>query len=96
MNARQKAKHYKKALEAYNRLVDPPKEVHVDQTQLKHYMMSVKVDADDIFKDPNAATNAVRNIIVQQCVPIVYNNIRQTEKPMNNFFIYECDIWAKN
>ena len=35
MNARQKAKNYKKALEAYNHLVNAPKEAHIDQNTIE-------------------------------------------------------------
>lgn len=96
MNARQKAKYYKKSLENYKLLVNNPKEVHVDQTQLKHYKMSYKIDIKDILNGPDAALDLIYNNIVQQCVPIIYNNIRETSEPLNNCFIYECDIWARN
>jgi len=96
MNARQKAKYYKKALENYNRLISVPKELCIDRTQLKHYKMSFKIDSEVILNDPNAAIKIVRDHIFQQCVPIVCNNIRQTDYPLSNCFLYECDIWAKN
>ena len=66
------------------------------KTQLKYYKMSIRVDSEVILNDPNAAIKMVRDHIFQQCVPIVCNNIRQTDYPLKNCFLYECDIWARN
>ena len=96
MNARHKAKYYKKALENYNHITNVPREIHLDRTQLKHYRMSFSVDSEVVLNDPNAAIKMVRDHMWQECIPIVCNNIRQTDYPLNNCFLYECDIWARN
>jgi len=96
MNARQKAKYYKKALENYNHITNVPREIYLDRTQLKHYKMSFRIDSEVILNDPNTAIKIVRDHIFRQCVPIICNNIRQTDYPLSNCFLYECDIWAKH
>jgi len=96
MNARQKAKYYKKALENYNHLTSAPREIHLDRTQLNHYKMSFRVRPEDILKNPNAAIEMVRNNIFQQFVPVVCNNIRKSFDPYNNCYIFKCDIWTKH
>ena len=95
MNARQKAKLYKRQVEQYS---IEPKIVYLDRTQLKHRSIHVQIpvsfeskfNKDDIKKE-------VKNRVRNELDDIIYNNIIETEDSYyKEFYNYEFDIWTIN
>ena len=95
MNARQKAKLYKRQLEQYS---IEPKIIRLDRTQLKHRSIQIKMpisfgskfNKDDIKKE-------VKNRVLNELDDIIYNNIIETKDPYyKEFYNYEFDVWTMN
>ena len=94
MNARQKAKSYKKQLEAYERLNCPTNTIYVDRTQLTHRKIAFAVYAEDLMHDPGNAMNEVCRKACHELMPIVRNNITELSEPLNNAREYVFDVWT--
>lgn len=94
MNARQKAKLYKRKLEQYVK----PKTVYLNSSQLKHSRIHVQIpiscgskfNKDEIKKE-------VKNRILNELDNIIYNNIIKIEDSYyKEFYNYEFDFWTMN
>lgn len=95
MNARQKAKLYKWQLE---QLTVPVNKIHIDQTQLKHRHIDIKIPTffDSKF-NKDEIKKEVKNRVLNELDDIIYNNIIETKDPYyKECYNYEFDIWTMN
>lgn len=92
MNARQKAKHFKRLYE--EALPKKPYPVVYKTILPRHYKVEVCMDMRDIvYLDPQLLKIHIENRILQEIRPMIWDNLitekdRDTNKP-----IYSLDIW---
>lgn len=93
MNARQKAKHFKRLYE--ESLKKPYPVVH--QTILpKHYRVSQMIDAREIAyaqDTPQLMRTHIENWILQELRPLIWDNLKVELDRYINKYRYSLDIW---
>ena len=95
MNARQKAKTYKKQLKAYENLYCKPNEIFIDRTQLEHRKFSSVIHSNDLMTvDKNEIMDSIYNKICNQLKLVVKDNLVEVIDLDNNRHIYEFDMWT--
>ena len=95
MNARQKAKSYKKQLKAYENLYCKPTEIIIDRTQLVHRKFSSVLNSNDLMiANKNEIKDAIHNKICNQIKLVLKDNLVEIIDLDNNRHIYEFDMWT--
>lgn len=92
MNARQKAKKYKRL---YERLKVPYNTVFVDRTELKHYKVAYRVSNDLLIQPHTTQTFVVRELTDRMSEAIIKNMVIQDMLEYDCKKI-ECDFWMRN
>ena len=91
MNARQKAKRYKKL---YENMLKKPYPVIYKARDGKHYRVRYKVNRMELVGvPPHALQNDIENHILEELRPIVRDNLKVENDLYSDEFIYSLDIW---
>lgn len=97
MNARQKAKHFKKLYEeALSKKIYPIiHEIH-EMDGAKHYKVRSMFDEKDIAyaqQTPQLLKTHIENGILRELRPIIWDNLKVEKDLYTNKFIYSLDVW---
>lgn len=93
MNARQKAKHFKRLYE--EALPKKPYPV-VYKTLSEHHMILAMIDARDIAylqDNPQLLKTHIENRILQGLRPLIWDNLKTEKDKYLDKYIYSLDIW---
>ena len=93
MNARQKAKHFKRLYE--EALPKKPYPV-VYKTLLGHHRILAMIDARDIAylqDNPQLLKTHIENRILQGLRPLIWDNLKTEKDKCLDKYIYSLDIW---
>lgn len=95
MNARQKAKHFKRLYEE----VLPKKTYPVMYKTLlpKHYRISQMIDARDIADSPDTPQllkTHIESRILQELRPLIWDNLKTEKDSYSDKYRYWLDIWV--
>lgn len=97
MNARQKAKKFKKLYEEI--LPQKPYPVVYKTPSLKHYRISHMVNAKDMFYSPDNSQplrTLIENKIMQELRPLIWNNLKTESDLYSDNYRYLLDIWIES
>ena len=90
MNARQKAKHYKKLYEQMKLPI-----YSVDRTNLQHYRIEKMSPFDNVLSSPEIAGRMIMDSILKDLEPIIKKNICFETNNQYREVIADIDIWLK-
>jgi hypothetical protein len=93
MNARQKAKHFKRLYE--ETLPKKPYPV-VYKTLCEHHRILAMIDARDIAylqDNPQLLKTHIENRILQGLRPLIWDNLKTEKDKCLDKYIYSLDIW---
>ncbi len=96
MNARQKAKHFKRLYE--EALPKKPYPVVYKTLFPKHYRISQMIDARDIAylqDNPQLLKTHIENRILQELRPLIWNNLKTEKDFYSDKYRYWLDIWVE-
>lgn len=94
MNARQKAKHFKRLYE--ETLPKKPYPVVYKSALPRHYRVQQLIDMRDIVcsqDDPQLLKTLIENRILQELRPLIRDNIITEKDEYINKYRYSLDIW---
>ena len=94
MNARQKAKHFKRLYE--ESLPKKPYPVVYQTILPKHYRVSQMIDAREIAyaqDTPQLMRTHIENRILQELRPLIWDNLKVELDRYINKYRYSLDIW---
>lgn len=98
MNARQKAKKFKKLYEEI--LPQKPYPVVYKTPSLKHYKISHMVNAKDMVYSPDNSQLLqmllIENKILQELRPLIWNNLKTEKDLYSDNYRYWLDIWVES
>ena len=95
MNARQKAKKFKKLYEEI--LPQKPYPVIYKTPSLTHYQISHMIDAKEMIYSPDNSEllrTLIENKILQELRPLIWNNLKKDRYSDN--YRYWLDIWVES
>lgn len=92
MNARQKAKHYKKL---YEQMKLPIHTLSVDRTYLQHYRIEKMSPFDNVLNSPEIAGRMIMDSMLKDLEPIIKKNICFETNNEYRKVIADLDIWLK-
>lgn len=93
MNARQKAKHFKRLYE--NNLPKKPYPI-VYQSPKKHYEAQLMIDKRNLLfpeEDPFFKTH-IENCMLDKLRPIIWNNLTVEKDIRRDLYVYRLDVWV--
>lgn len=96
MNARQKAKHFKRLYETS--LPKKPYPVVYKTLLPRHYRIAQLIDAHDIVyaqDTPQLLKTHIENRILQELRPLIWDNLIVESDRYTQKYIYSLDIWIK-
>lgn len=96
MNARQKAKHFKKLYE--ESLPKKPYPVVYKTAPLKHYRIEQFIDTKTVFytaDNDQLPRTLVENKILNELRPLIYENIIVEKEAYYDAFRVSLDLWMK-
>jgi hypothetical protein len=99
MNARQKAKHYKKL---YERLL--PREPYIintyDSVPMEHHkiacLVSMSKIAHDLQDKPLLLKTLIENRILHNLKPLIWDHLRIEKDLYTDAYKYQLDIWLES
>ena len=95
MNARQKAKHFKRLYE--ESLPKKPYPVVYKTILPSHYRISQLIDARDIAyaqDNPQLLKTLIENRILQELRPLIWDNLKTEKDFYSDKYRYWLDIWV--
>lgn len=96
MNARQKAKKYKRLYEE-SRVTILRLHFGDEYHTLKHYTLSNMLDRDMVRDMPEEALmRLVSRRMAEGLIPLIEKNAEVTKDLGTNRYIYQIDLWARN
>ena len=96
MNARQKAKHFKKLYE--EALPKKPYTVEYKTIFPRHYKVQQDMDIEDINylqDNPQRLKTHIENRILQELRPLIWDNLIVEKDRYTDKYKYSLDIWMK-
>ena len=96
MNARQKAKHFKKLYE--ETLPKKPYPVEYKTIFPRHYKVQQDMDIKDIIylqDNPQRLKTHIENRILQELRPLIWDNLIVEKDRYTDKYRYSLDIWMK-
>ena len=94
MNARQKAKHFKRLYEIS--LPKKPCPIVFKTHNAKHFRASFMLDVRDVVygqENPTLLKQHIENRILQEIRPIVWDNLKAEKDIYTSNVIYTLDFW---
>lgn len=94
MNARQKAKHFKRLYE--NSLPKTPYPVVYETTLPKHYRVQQLINNRDVVymqDEPQIMKSIIENRIMQEIRPLIYDNLIVEKDEHIDAYRYLLDLW---
>ena len=95
MNARQKAKHFKRL---YEETLKKPYPVVYKALLPKHYRISQMIDARDLAylqDNPQLLKTHIENRILQEIRPLIWDNLKTEKDSYIGKYRYSLDIWME-
>ena len=96
MNARQKAKHFKRLYE--EALPKKPYPVVYKTILPRHYRIELLIDKRDIFysqDNPQLLKTHIENRILQELRPLILDNLKTEKVYYSDKYRYWLDIWVE-
>jgi hypothetical protein len=93
MNARQKAKHYKKL---YEEILSRPLPVIYQTTTPTHYRARLMMNNRDIAygeQSPSLLKTHIENGILRELRPMIWDNLKTEKDIYTDKYIYSLDVW---
>ena len=91
MNARQKAKYYKRLYE--ESLPKKPYPVVYKTISPKHYRVQQIIDTKDMLDNPQLIKTLIENSILQKLRPLIWDNIIIEKYEHIDKHNYSLDVW---
>jgi hypothetical protein len=94
MNARQKAKHFKRLYEMS--LPTKPYPIVFETHKDRHFRASFMLDARDVVyrqENPTFLKQHIENRILQEIRPIIWDNLKTEKDKYTDNMIYTLDFW---